>query len=52
MQFIKLLLRNTFYITCFRNVASRALLEYEGLRFNIIYINTFMNQSFTTEAKY
>jgi hypothetical protein len=51
MQFIKLLLRNTLYTTRFRSVASRAYLESEGLRFNIIHFNTFMIQSFKIEAK-
>lgn len=51
MQVMKLLLRDTLYITRFRSVASRVLLESEGLCFNIIYINTFMIQSFKTEAK-
>jgi hypothetical protein len=51
MKFIKLLLRNTLNVTCSRCAASRVLLESEGLRFNIIYINTLMIQSFKTEAK-
>jgi hypothetical protein len=51
MQVMKLLLRDKVYITCFRSVASHVLLESEGLRFNIIYIKTFMIQSFKTEAK-
>jgi len=39
-------------MTCFRSVASRVLLESEGLRLNIIYIiNTLMIQSFKEEAK-
>ena len=38
-------------MTCFRSVASRVLLGSEGLRLNIIYINTLMIQSFKTEAK-
>jgi len=52
MQFIKLLLRNTLYITCFRSVAIRFLLESERLHINIIYINTLMIQSSKTEANY
>jgi hypothetical protein len=50
MQFIKLSFRDTLYITCFRSVARRVLVESEDLLFNVIYTDTFMFQSFKTET--